>query len=211
MTVKRGTGTTPADSHPTMKSPSRRPRAQPRAQTRHDWAALRSEFVSGPDEALDAFAMRHGIRADMLRQKAGREKWIAQREAFREDVAAKALAARAKNRVASESEIDGRAHGAALKIIDSALAMLDGCDEPVKLKALADTIDKSWRLSRVTARLSEVPVPAPVAPQEVTLILRRKTPAGDVVEFVGGKPNASGDGVGRVGAQADGDAVGVPS
>jgi hypothetical protein len=142
-----------------------------RAKGRHiDWTALRARFVAS-DGTLREFGEAEGVSWSALSERSSKEGWVAAREAHRTKVAASALAARAKDQSATEAEIDGLAHAAALKLARKLVDMIDGVEEPTQAKDVAKALADTHRLARITAHLPAEPVPT-VAKQELTIVVR---------------------------------------
>ncbi len=175
-----------------------------------DWHALRSQFVAS-DEALEPFAARVGIAYSTARVRAKREGWQALREAARTKVAAGTVARVVRQRIRSESEIDGQAHRAAGKFARHVGRMLDGVekltlDNAPKVKAAAEALALLHRLARVTAHLPAEPVATPEAGAlDGALVIKRRSPDGIEVEIHVGASGHRPDG-----PPSDEDAVGVP-
>lgn len=156
--------------------------ATPKRRRSHDWPALRARFVAG-SESLDAFAAREGIDPGTVRRQAAREGWKAQRKAAGAKVAAGTVAAVVRQRIRSEAYIDGQAHRAALKVARIGRKLLDGIDDPTKLKAAVEAIERAHRLARITAHLPEVPVSAAASDgPEGEVTIRRRRPDGSETE-----------------------------
>jgi G:T/U-mismatch repair DNA glycosylase len=182
-----------------------------------DWPALRARFVAG-DETLEAFAKREGIASSTVRERAKREGWQAQRKAAGEKVAAGTVAAVVKQRIRSETYIDGQAHRAAVRFGGSVRGMLVGpngepvqvsLDDAPKVKAAVEALEKLHRLARITAHLPAEPAAAAVNDgPEGEIVVRRRRPDGSAVEVTlaaDAAPRGGPDGL-----HADGDSVAVP-
>jgi hypothetical protein len=178
-------------------------------EPRYDWSAIRSRFLA-TRATLPEFSKSEGIPIGRLKKRSAAEKWMDLRA--KQDAAVEAGIARQiiKHRIREETEIDGDVHEGATDAIRIAREMLGQCDEPAKLKAVVEALEKAHRLARTSARLT--PEPTPKAGGDETdsgeLVIRRTDPNGDEVEVsVGGATNDRRPD--RL--PADADAVAVPS
>ena len=68
---------------------------------RHDWAAIKHEYVTDPDATLRKIADKYGIRRDTVYKKSKAEGWFATRKETQAKVGAKAIA-KTTNKMATE-------------------------------------------------------------------------------------------------------------
>ena len=68
---------------------------------RHDWAAIKHEYVTDPDATLRKIADKYGIRRDTVYKKSKAEGWFATRKETQAKVGAKAIA-KTTNKMALE-------------------------------------------------------------------------------------------------------------
>lgn len=68
---------------------------------RHDWAAIKHEYVTDPDATLRKIADKYGIRRDTVYKKSKAEGWFATRKKTQAMVSAKAIA-KTTNKMAAE-------------------------------------------------------------------------------------------------------------
>jgi hypothetical protein len=68
---------------------------------RHDWAAIKHEYVTDPDATLRKIADKYGIRRNTVYEKSKAEGWFATRKETQAKVGAKAIA-KTTNKMAAE-------------------------------------------------------------------------------------------------------------
>lgn len=186
------------------KSPQRTD-AKSTRRRRHNWHALRSEFVRGA-EGLREFARRKAIALRVVGRHSSSEGWIAEQTAHRVKVAVRVEERSIERKALAESEIDALAHAIALKLLAKINDAADGALDPADLRALAVANRDTYEQARISARLTPAPLPQAAGPAGVQIIVRTRDEFGAVhVE-----PAVSEAGTGSAGLPADPDAGAVP-
>lgn len=180
--------------------------AAPRSKT--DIVEAKRRYVTG-NESLLQIAAATGWSLDALKKRSASEGWDAERTAWRAKTHERATAAAIERRVRSEAEIDGDAHEGALAVVRKALELLDAQDDPAKIKAVVEALEKAHRLARITARLPAEPVS--VAQQEISVLVRYRDEDGMVrEERADGRDAAEAPRGGSDGPQADAQPSEIP-
>jgi hypothetical protein len=192
-----------------VKSKRAGSKSEARTEAARDWDAIRRRYVTGAESTREVAAAT-GVSYSTVAKRSASEHWDAERNAWRAKAHERATAAAIERRVRSEAEIDGDAHEGALAVVRKALDLLDAQDDPAKIKAVVEALEKAHRLARITARLPAEPVTS-VAQQEVSVLVRYRDEDGMVrEERADGRDAAEAPRGGSDGSQADAQPSEVP-